>query len=279
MRFAKQQNIEMAEAKPGNSATCYGCGEAVFAKCGPILGWHWCHKSGSQCVHASTEPETLWHSGWKSEVPKEFREVTIKKSGRTKRADIKAKTSTVIELQHSEISRGELVDREEFYGRNMFWIFDSDGRKRYINKSSLGNAMTWNGERQYEITMPERIQGVGACGRPNLVDMGDFIARVVPHVTNCGQRFQAIVMPAERMRHAVKTTCDDTSPDVAWFLLDTATDWMTNKRASTARRKSISKGNSIQEFCPHVGDLKRYHIEWLAERTDRGSVDYYAEGY
>lgn len=196
MRFAKQQNIEMAEAKPGNSATCYGCGEAVFAKCGPILGWHWCHKSGSQCVHASTEPETLWHSGWKSEVPKEFREVTIKKSG-----------------------------------------------------------------------------------RPNLVDMGDFIARVVPHVTNCGQRFQAIVMPAERMRHAVKTTCDDTSPDVAWFLLDTATDWMTNKRASTARRKSISKGNSIQEFCPHVGDLKRYHIEWLAERTDRGSVDYYAEGY
>ena len=279
MRYAKQTSSEMAEAKPGEAAVCYGCGESVFAKCGPILGWHWCHRSGSECVHAKTEPETKWHSDWKCEVPPAFREVTVRKNGRTKRADIKAKTSTVIELQHSEISRGELADREDFYGRNMFWIFDSDGRKRYINHSSLGNTMAWNGERQYEISMPERVIGVGAASRPSLVDLGDYIARVVPHVSNTGQRFQCVVMPSERIRHAVKATCYERDAAVDWFLLDTASDWMKSGVKSRQRTGQILKGSAVREFCPHVGDLKRYHIQWLAEKTERTSDDYYSDGF
>lgn len=279
MRYAKQPHTEMVEASPGAVACCYGCGESVFAKCGPILGWHWCHRSGSECVHAKTEPETSWHANWKGEVPSRYREVTVKKSGRTKRADIKAKTSTVIELQHSEISRGELCDREDFYGRNMFWIFDSDGRRRFINKSSLGNSITWNGEKQYEIAMPDRVVGVGAANRPSLVDLGDYIARVVPHVSNTGQRFQCIVMPAEQVRHAVKATCDERDAAVDWFLLDTVSDWSKPAKQSQSRSGVKNKGGSIVEFCPHVGDLKRYHIEWLSQKAERSSSDYYSDGF
>lgn len=278
MRYAKQPHKEMAEAEPGSKAVCYGCGEEVFAKCGPILGWHWCHKSGSLCVNAATEPETNWHSSWKLEVPKRNREVTIKKAGRVKRADIKANTATVIELQHSEISRGELVDREDFYGRNMFWIFDSDGQSRQIRKSTIIRDK-WNSFEPYEVCVSDRVSGIGGTGRPAFVDLHDYICRILPHVTNSGRRFQAIVLPAEQVRDAVRQTCCDAGATVANFFFDSVTDWMKQGSGKSSRRTAISKGQHIAEFCPHVGDLKKHHIKWLASVTEKTSSDYYSDGW
>jgi len=278
MKYAKQPHKEMAEAEPGSRAVCYGCNETVFAKCGPIIGWHWCHSSGSLCVNAVTEPETTWHSSWKLEVPKRNREVTVKKGSRTKRADIKANTATVIELQHSDISRGELGDREDFYGRNMFWIFDSDGRRRKINRSSYAREK-WNGFEQYEVSLVDRLPGVGATGRPSFVDIKDFVCRVIPHHANSGLTFQAIVLPAEQVRDAVRQTCKDSNPVVANFFFDSVSDWMKAGSGKSAQRTGISKGQYITEFCPHVGDLKKHHIKWLASTTEKTSCDYYSDGW
>jgi hypothetical protein len=86
-------------------------------------------------------------------------------------------------------------------------------------------------------------------------------------------------MPSERIRHAVKATCHEQDAAVDWFLLDTASDWMKSVNQPMKRTGQIAKGSSVREFCPHVGDLKRYHIQWLAEKTDRSSSDYYSDGF
>lgn len=282
MRYARDETGMRCEAVRGAMARCYGCDELVFPKCGAVIGWHWCHYSNSKCVQAHSEPETSWHMAWKNEVPKQYQEVTVRKNNRVKRADIKAATKTVIELQHSQISSGEVGEREDFYGRNMFWIFDSDGRSRRIQSSSLGNDVRWNGLRQYEVTLNDRVPGVGVVSRPSLVDLGDYVCRVIPAGTdrlNYGRRFQAVIMPAERVREAVSDTCSDSDPDVAWFLLDTKTDWMNKTQLKKDRRvRGLSKGNSIREYCPRVGELQERHIEWLACHTIK-SGGYYSEGW
>lgn len=280
MRLAIVGNNLEAEATPGAKGICNGCREEVFAKCGPEMVWHWAHHAGSICSQATTEPETNWHQQWKLLVPPEYREVTVRKQNRLKRADIKAKTQTVVELQHSEISLGEVGDREDFYGRNMFWIFDSDGRHRRIYNSSLGNSMHWNGMKQYEVALDDRIVGIGKTRRPTIVDLGDYICRTVPHPDNRPTRFQCVILPAEQVRHAVSNTCDSENPHVAMFLLDTMTDWIkADKAMQAARRRQQSKGRYMQDFCNRTGERLQRHLQWLTSKTESGSADYYGDGH
>lgn len=138
MRYAKDANglrIEAKQAGPSR-AICGGCGESVFLKCGQKIVDHWCHLPGSTCVHAGTTgPETDWHRNWKGLVPEQYREVSMRRDGKLRRADIRAKTKTVIELQHSNIAQEEVASREEFYGKNMFWCLIQMGRQEDCRES------------------------------------------------------------------------------------------------------------------------------------------------
>lgn len=109
-------------AEPGVDASCPQCREALRAKCGEIVTWHWAHVSLHEC-DPWWEPESEWHRAWKRHVPPECAEATIG----AHRADI-AIGQRVLELQHSSISPETIREREQFYkgamGREMVWLFD-----------------------------------------------------------------------------------------------------------------------------------------------------------
>lgn len=109
-------------ARPGATAICPLCESEMIAKCGRIKIWHWAHKSKCDC-DAWSGPETEWHLKWKEAMHEENVEVTIERDGIRHRADIIRSDGTVVELQHSSLSRAEVQERELFYGK-MVWLFD-----------------------------------------------------------------------------------------------------------------------------------------------------------
>jgi len=114
------KNGQRILATPNNKAECPLCKKEVIAKCGLIKVWHWAHKSNKDCDNWY-EPETQWHLEWKNKFPKEQQEVKVGKH----RADIKIK-DMVIELQNSNLSPKEIIERENYY-KNMIWLLN--GRK------------------------------------------------------------------------------------------------------------------------------------------------------
>lgn len=109
-------------AKPGLSGTCPVCREAVIAKCGEHIMWHWAHRAGSTCEASwSREPETWWHRYWKAQFPVRWLEQSIADH----RADVGAPDGRVWEFQHSHLPSDAIRQRETAYGLGMTWVFDA----------------------------------------------------------------------------------------------------------------------------------------------------------
>ena len=117
MLIAERDNARV-EPSPDSRAICPSCKSLVISKCGEINVWHWAHEAAD--CDSWSEPESRWHSYWKSRFPAIAREVVIGNH----RADIQTASGWVIELQNSSISSSEIVERERFYGR-MIWIINA----------------------------------------------------------------------------------------------------------------------------------------------------------
>ena len=128
MKYAIVDNQKI-EAKKGLKGLCRLCNQPVIAKCGQFKANHWAHKS---CKHCDSwwENETEWHRQWKNLFPQEWQEVISydEKTGEKHIADIKTNMGSVIEFQHSNISKEERVSREKFY-KDMMWVVDGTRRK------------------------------------------------------------------------------------------------------------------------------------------------------
>lgn len=123
MRFAFM-NGRRVEPQPGLHGECPGCREAVIAKCGKFVGWHWAHKASTHC-DKWWEPETAWHRRWKDRFPTDWQEVPLRDpaSGELHIADVRTPEGLVLEFQRSTIKPEEVRARETFY-RNMVWVVD-----------------------------------------------------------------------------------------------------------------------------------------------------------
>jgi hypothetical protein len=118
MRYAIVDG-KRSEAHPNTYGKCEGCGDLLIPRCGKINVWHWAHNSNSDCV--DHEPITPWHLSWQDTLPEAQREIVIG----THRADMITNGGNIVEVQHSPISTDDLLERERFYGKKMFWIFDA----------------------------------------------------------------------------------------------------------------------------------------------------------
>lgn len=94
------------------------CDGELLAKCGPIVSWHWAHKV-AECDPWS-EPESEWHIGWKRILESLGAELEVIRGYH--RADAVMPDGTVVELQSSYLSAGDIEARENHYGR-MCWIY------------------------------------------------------------------------------------------------------------------------------------------------------------
>ena len=125
MSFALVDGVK-TDPQPRLRGTCTFCGRPMIAKCGPVVAWHWAHKSKSRC-DSWWESETDWHRAWKARFPREWQEVihVDGDSGERHIADVKTPTDLVVEFQHSPIASAERESRETFYKR-MIWIVDGN---------------------------------------------------------------------------------------------------------------------------------------------------------
>lgn len=119
MLYAVTDQSGRETATPGAVGTCPLCSEAVQAKCGQIVTWHWAHCAREDC-DPWAESETTWHRDWQQRVQPDQREIVIGNH----RADIVTASGIVVELQHSSLSVEEIRAREAHYGR-MIWLFDA----------------------------------------------------------------------------------------------------------------------------------------------------------
>ena len=112
----------------GERTTCRDCGGLLTSVIPVENVPHWRHKAGD--CDSWSEPEGLWHLGWKQLFDSSCREVSLRDpvTGEFHRADVLVSAgtprATVLELQHSTISEDERNAREAFYqrGRRMFWL-------------------------------------------------------------------------------------------------------------------------------------------------------------
>ncbi|MDW9735729.1 hypothetical protein GOC00_08575 [Sinorhizobium meliloti] len=139
MKFAVVDGVRR-EAAPGLIGTCPGCEAPVMPKCGAIRLHHWAHRSTVLC-DPWREPETEWHRAWKNHFPIEWQEVWHRSDdGVVHIADVRTVGGSVLEFQHSPISREERGSREAFY-RPMAWVADGTRLKRDL--PSFCDALTY----------------------------------------------------------------------------------------------------------------------------------------
>ena len=116
-------NGEKTTAIHSAKGVCLCCGADVFAKCGPQRVWHWAHKNKEECNYSNKEVKKQWHIDWQNQFPLDWREVRCPEDNPIHIADIKTPDELVVEFQHSYISAGDRLAREQFH-TNMIWVVD-----------------------------------------------------------------------------------------------------------------------------------------------------------
>ena len=104
---------------------CRICNEEVRLRCGGNNVPQFAHKN--PCIDDFNYGEmSEWHKSWQELFPLNNREVIIEHNKEVHRADVMF-YGTVIEFQHSPISKSEFERRNKFYtnaGKKVVWIFD-----------------------------------------------------------------------------------------------------------------------------------------------------------
>ena len=125
---------------------CPQCNGDVVAKMGFKNVHHFAHKSKTQC-DSWTEPMTAWHKGWQDLFEPDNVEVIMTCNGVKHIADVMFK-GHILELQHSQLSSAEMMERESFYttnGKSLTWIVDGHSEKDCVvlGTSCDGYAAIW----------------------------------------------------------------------------------------------------------------------------------------
>lgn len=110
---------------------CDFCGEPMIIKRGDIRRHHFAHTSTNKCETSRDfdgDYSSDWHCAWQNEFPKENREIKLLFDNVCHRTDVMV-DKTVLELQHSTISKRKFSERNSFYfnlGCRVVWLFDME---------------------------------------------------------------------------------------------------------------------------------------------------------
>jgi competence protein CoiA len=116
---------------------------------------------------------TEWHLLWQAYL--EFyksaeTEVHITHSGETHRADAVLPGGRIIELQHSSLSPEEINLREEFYGKELVWIFDVreayETKRLHLRKKDGKDTFRWKQPKRSIAFARRKVYldlGAGSC--------------------------------------------------------------------------------------------------------------------
>ena len=130
--------------------TCPLCGAQLIARKGSVREHHFAHAPGERQCDSWASPMTAWHIGWQSAFPPEYQETVFEgtdEEGHAHRADVYLPdVETVIEFQHSPMSRDEFSRRSRFYARDggkIAWVFDVRDKRDSFFRTGEKSAF-WN---------------------------------------------------------------------------------------------------------------------------------------
>ena len=132
MFVAKDDNgkkIHITNTENGADYFCPRCGEKLFLKKnGLYKAPHFSHYPGTMCKDSWHYDMSNWHFNWQNRFPVDCQEVDKRIGEQKHRADVLIEEcKTVIEFQHSNLSKEEFEDRNNFYnelGYKVIWVFD-----------------------------------------------------------------------------------------------------------------------------------------------------------
>lgn len=129
---------------------CPSCKNQVFVKAPKSnkVRTHFAHTK--KCSDDWKYDMSEWHRNWQNCFPKECQEVVMSNGAETHRVDV-CINNTVIEFQHSNITREDFTARNIFYtslGYDVQWVFDADNKLRNEGKNYL-IPFVWEGAYSY----------------------------------------------------------------------------------------------------------------------------------
>lgn len=136
--------VNISNASKLEKYYCPICGSELIIKKGEINTHHFSHIKYANC-DAWYNDMSLWHQKWQSMFDIENQEVIITKRGVSHIADVMI-DNTILEFQHSSISKKEFNERNEFYlktAKKVIWVIDCYGKEieytniRNIHKDSI----------------------------------------------------------------------------------------------------------------------------------------------
>ena len=131
MLYANDRNLNKVHIDETNSKeeyTCHHCGALLITKKGDIRVHHFAHSSGHLCTETWKSKREIgeWHNNWQEFYPRDNQEVYLNLGEVRHRADVIV-GKTVVEFQHSILSKNEFDERNNFYsnlGYRVMWLFD-----------------------------------------------------------------------------------------------------------------------------------------------------------
>ena len=130
MRYALDKNgnkICADDAQKDGEYFCQLCKTKMILRKGMVNVAHFAHKSNKEC-DPWYEPKGMWHVWNQNLFTQDCIEVPIIEDGEKHIADVYIeKYKTIIEFQHSPITKEVFEERNNFYtknGRRIIWVFD-----------------------------------------------------------------------------------------------------------------------------------------------------------
>lgn len=161
MKYAldkENKRVSILQANIDEKYCCPICHKDVLQKRGEIKAFHFAHFPASPCIDHWHYDMSLWHSSWQNRFKEDEQEVIKTFENKTHRADVLLENEkTVIEFQHSEISKKEYEDRNHFYnqlGYKVIWVFDM---QEEYEKQSIGLLDSKRSDEKYYYHYPKKI--------------------------------------------------------------------------------------------------------------------------
>ena len=131
MLYAVDEHGNKIRAYKNGGGWCPTCNNKLIAKCGRILIDHWSHRSNELLCNYKNETE--WHLKWKLNAVDNGHDVEVR-IGKHITDIINLNSKRLIELQNSNISVDDIIDRCEVFKQNNYmvdWIFNLN--KKFLN--------------------------------------------------------------------------------------------------------------------------------------------------
>lgn len=147
--------------RSGKNYTCCFCHEKMIPRKGEKRVHHFAHASNCDCdMWYGNKGE--WHRSMQDLFPKECQEVIVEKDGERHIADVCLPrpdgTKLIVEFQHSDISREEVLRRTLFWNSGdteLIWVFDIRDKDVRLVPQKFGQRKIYEGDEIYRWMRPK----------------------------------------------------------------------------------------------------------------------------